>query len=261
MTASVSPPRSLPALPPAVHYAVHSAWLTARNFGFVIFTVIMPVSLYLVFFSLYGTDPAGGGLASAMIMVSMAAYGSLGAATSGGAQLALERRSGWFRQLMITSVPGRAFLWARAWVIMVLVLPALLLVFAAGALVGGVDASAATWITSLLLLWIALVPLALLGIVVGVWVKGEAVQGVTTLLLLGLALLGGLWFPIESMPDSMRTVAQTLPSYWLGEFGRYPFLPGTSFPWSGVWVLAAWCAALTGLGALGYRRAAATSKR
>ena len=78
-----------------------------------------------------------------MIMVSMAAYGSLGAAMSGGAQLALERRSGWFRQLSITALPPRSFLWAKAAVIMLIVLPALLLVFAAGYVVGGVRAPAA----------------------------------------------------------------------------------------------------------------------
>ncbi len=247
-------------LPPALHYALHSAVLTAKNVSFVIFTVIMPVTLYLVFSAIYGSE-ADAGLASAMIMVSMAAYGSLGAAMSGGAQLALERRSGWFRQLMITSVPPRVFLWARAAVIMLLVLPALLLVFAAGALVGGVTATAGQWLASLGLLWLGLLPLAVLGMVVGVWVKAEAVQGVTTLLLLALSLLGGLWFPVEAMPPAMQAVAHILPSYWLGELGRFPFLPDAGFPWGGIWVLLAWSSVLTVLGALGYRRAAATSKR
>ena len=131
----------------ALHYASRTASLTMKNFSFVIFTVIMPVTLYLVFSSLYGNssdDPTG--IASAMIMVSMAAYGSLGAAMSGGAQLAVERRSGWFRQLMITTLPGRVFLWARAAVIMMLVLPALALVFAAGGLIGGVERRSAVWL-------------------------------------------------------------------------------------------------------------------
>jgi ABC-2 type transport system permease protein len=246
-------------LPPALHYALHSAVHTAKNVSFVVFTVIMPVTLYLVFSAIYGGEDAG--LASAMIMVSMAAYGSLGAAMSGGAQLALERRSGWFRQLMITSVQPRVFLWARAAVIMLLVLPALLFVFAAGAVLGGVTATAGQWLGSLGLLWLGLLPLTLLGVVVGVWVKAEAVQSVTTMLLLALSLLGGLWFPVEAMPAAMQVVAHTLPSYWLGELGRFPFLPDAGFPWGGIWVLLAWSSVLTVLGALGYRRAAATSKR
>lgn len=249
-----------PGIPPALHYALHTATLTARNISFVVFTVIMPVSLYLVFNAIYGGG-ANAGLASAMIMVSMAAYGSLGAAMSGGAQLALERRSGWFRQLMITSVQPRVFLWARASVTMLLVLPALLLVFIAGASLGGVTATVGQWLASLALLWVGLLPLTVLGVVVGVWVKVQAVHGVTTMLLLALSLLGGLWFPVAAMPPAMATVARALPTYWLGELGRFPFLPGAEFPWGGIWVLLAWSAALTVLGALGYRRAAATSKR
>jgi ABC-2 type transport system permease protein len=194
-------------------------------------------------------------------MISMAAYGSLGAAMSGGAQLAVERRSGWFRQLTITVLPPRAFLWSKAAVIMLIVLPALILVFAAGFVIGGVRAPVLVWLASLGLMWLALIPLTILGIVLGLWIKAEAVQGFTTLLLLVLALLGGLWFPVEIMPTVMKDIAHGLPSYWLAELGRYPFLPGSAFPWTGVWVLALWTAGLTVVGALGYRRAAANSKR
>jgi len=250
-------------LPPALHYTARSALLTAKNFGFVIFSIAMPVILYLVFSSIYGTDTTddSGVNWSAMIMVSMAAYGSLGAAMGGGAQLAVERRSGWFRQLSLTSMAPRTFLWAKSGVIMAMVLPALILVFFAGATVGGVDAPVGQWLGALILMWVALVPLTVLGIVIGLWVKAETVQGVTTLSLLVLSLLGGLWFPVQAMPPLMQGVAHALPSYWLAELGRYPFLPGGPFPWTGVWVLAGWSAALTVLGALGYRRAAADSKR
>lgn len=261
LTPSARPVAVNRTLSSAVHYAAHSALLTIKNFSFVIFTVIMPVALYLVFSSLYGNDTTDGIDVSALIMVSMAAYGSLGAAMSGGAQLAVERRSGWFRQLMITTLPGRVFLWARAAVIMMLVLPALGLVFLAGAVITGVQAPVGVWFGSLGLLWLGLIPLTVLGIVIGLWVKTEAVQGVNTLLLLGLSLLGGLWFPAELMPSGMQAVAHSLPTYWLAALGRYPFLPGEAFPWTGVWVLVAWSVGLTFLGALGYRRAAATSKR
>ena len=98
---------------------------------------------------------------------------------SGGAQLAVERRSGWFRQLIITTLPPRSFLWARAAVIMLIVLPALVLVFLAGCLIGGVGRR---WrLAGLARPALAgLIPMTVLGIVIGLWVKAEAVQGVTT---------------------------------------------------------------------------------
>lgn len=249
-------------MPPPVHYALHSTWLIGKNFAFVIFTVVMPLVIYLVFSQTFavGSSPEAR-LASAMIMVSMAAYGSLGAAMSGGSQLALERRSGWFRQLSITALAPRAFLLAKAATIMVVVLPSLLLVFGAGYLVGGVRVSSIAWLSSLALMWLALIPLAILGIVIGLWVKAEAVGGVTTLVLLLLAMISGLWLPVDLMPPVAQVVAHGLPSYWLAELGRWPMLPGTPFPWTGVGVLLGWGIGLTVLGAVGFRRAAATSKR
>lgn len=265
MTTATSPQRvpQRTGLPPALHYTLRSTALTMKNFGFVIFSVITPLILYVVFTRMFGTaaDDGSGLNWAAMIMVSMAAYGSLGAAMSGGAQLALERRSGWFRQLSITVLPPSSFLWARAAVIMLIVLPALMLVFLAGFVVGGVRAPLLQWAAALGLMWLGLIPLAILGLVIGIWVRAEVVQGLTTLVLLVMSMLGGLWFPVEIMPGAMQAIARVLPSYWLAELGRYPFLPGASFPWTGAAVLLAWAAGLTVVGALGYRRAAANSKR
>lgn len=261
---SITAPVRTPGLPPALLYTLRSALITAKNWSFVLFSVGLPVVIYLVFSQMFGggddSGETGGYDWASMTMVSMAAYGSLGAAMAGGAQLAVERRSGWFRQLSITALPPRSFLWAKAVVIMLLVLPALTLVYLAGFVVGGVRLPVAVWLSSLFLMWLALVPMAILGIVIGLWAKAEAVSGLTTLLMLVLAMLGGLWFPTQLMPPALQTVAAALPSYWLAELGRYPIL-GAAFPWTGIGVLVLWSLALTLLGVLGYGRAVATSKR
>jgi hypothetical protein len=95
------------------------------------------------------------------------------------------------------------------------------------------DRIVTVWLASLPLIWVGLIPLTILGIAIGVWVKAEAVQGLTTMTLLVLSLLGGMWFRVDIMPAVMKSVAHTLPSYWLAELGRYPFLPGEAFPWDG----------------------------
>ena len=214
--------------------------------------------LYLVFTQIFGRRRRQRHQLAAMIMVSMAAYGSLGAAMSGGAQLAVERRSGWFRQLTsppcrprVPLGPGRGDHARR--------LPALLLVFAAGFVVGGVRAPVPTWLAALGLMWLALIPLAVLGMVIGVWVKAEVVQGLTTLILLVLSMLGGLWFPVQIMPA--RCSRRAGPALVLaGRAGPLPVPAGCGLPVDRRRVLLAW-SGLTVLGALGYRRAAANSKR
>ncbi|GAB3754308.1 ABC transporter permease [Microlunatus parietis] len=267
-TSTVTTPRSRtavrgPGLRPVLHYTWHSTYLTAKNVGYVIFTFTLPLVMYVLFSQLFGSAPSEAGVDySALIMVSMGSYGALGAAMSGGAYLAVERKSGWFRQLGLTALPPQSFLWARAAVTMILVLPSVLVVDLAGFLIGGVRAPLGVWLASIGLVWIALIPMIVLGLVIGLWVKTEAVGGLTTLLLMALALLGGLWLPLELMPSTLQLIGRALPSYWIGELGRFPFLPaGTAFPWVGIAVLAGWAGLLTLLGALGYRRAIASSRR
>jgi len=249
------------ALRGATHYFGHTVRLTFRNVAYLIFTIGLPVTMYLVFNSIFGSEQVIPGVNySAMIMVQMAGYGALGSAMSGGAVIALERRSGWFRQLMITAVPERSFLVARAATVLVIVLPSLLLVFLAGFAIGGVRAPVEVWIASLVAMWASLLPLATLGVVLGLLVKGEAVQGLNTVVMMVLSMAGGLWFPIQMMPEPVQAVAQFLPSYWIGEFGRWPFL-GEGFPWQGVAVQLGWTLVLVVIGGLGYRRAVRDSKR
>jgi len=248
-------------LPAPVHYLLHSVRLTLRSTGFVIFSLITPLVLYVVFSRVFGSQEIESGVTwAAVYMASMAAYGSLGAAMGGGAQLATERRSGWFRQLSVTTLRPRAFLLAKAGVVLLMVLPALILVFIAGYVVGGVRAPLSAWSAALAMMWLSLIPLTILGVAIGLWVKPETVPGLNTLILLVISLLGGLWFPAQMMPAAMQRVAELMPSYWVAEFGRHPFIGGP-FPWHGVLVMAGWTAVLSLIGVLGYRRAAATSKR
>ena len=45
-----------------MHYALHSALLTVKNISFVVFAVVLPVVLYLVFSQIFGDVDAGPGI-------------------------------------------------------------------------------------------------------------------------------------------------------------------------------------------------------
>lgn len=87
------------------HYLLHS-WLgTLRDWSFLAFILAMPVTIYLFFAGIYGAQLSEGGVdVAAIMMVTMATYGALGAAMSAGNQITNERSTGWFRQLMITAL-------------------------------------------------------------------------------------------------------------------------------------------------------------
>lgn len=254
--------RPTPAVRHVAHYVAHSVLATLRDWAFLAFVVAMPTTMYLFFANIYGDQQSGannGASVAAVMMVTMATYGALGAAMSAGAQIQTERATGWFRQLMLTALTPAQFLVAKIAVAVTVIVPAIGAVFVAGA-ARGVRMGAGTWAASGALILVSLLPMVVLGLVIGLWLKQAAAGAATTLTMLALSMLGGLWFPLDLMPDAMAAIGRTLPSYWAGRIGAWP-IAGGDFPWQGVWVIGIWTVSLVVLGALGYRRAVRTSRR
>lgn len=242
------------------HYVRASIAALVREWSFLTFIIALPTVMYLFFSGIYGAEMSQAGVqVKAIMMVTMAAYGGLGAAQNAGATIQAERSSGWFRQLMLTPLTPAQFFAGKVITAVAVVIPALLAVFIAG-MVMGVRLPATTWFAVGGLLLASLLPMVVLGLVIGLWFKQQTASAVTTLVMLALSMVGGLWFPLDMMPAFMQTIGKLLPSYWAGQIGMWPLVDG-AFPWRGVLVIAAWTAALVVLGALGYRRAVRTSRR
>jgi ABC-2 type transport system permease protein len=78
-----------------------------RNSRYLFLSLVTPVGFYLLFSSLFGKQPAEGLQQSVELMVSMAAYGAIGAVLfATGPRVAAERGSGWLRQLRTTPLPA-----------------------------------------------------------------------------------------------------------------------------------------------------------
>ncbi len=243
-----------------LHYTAQSILIQVRDWAFLGFIIAMPTTIYLFFSGVYGGQGTASGVeVAAVMMVMMATYGGLGAAMNAGSQIQSERSSGWFRQLMVTSLTPAQFVLAKVSAAVAVLVPAIGMVFLAGA-ARGVRLDAGSWAASLGLILAALLPMIVFGLVIALWFKPQTATAVTTLTMMALAMLGGLWFPLELMPSAMQAVGRLLPSYWASQIGAWP-LVGGDFPWQGVLVLVVWLAVLVGVGALGYRRAIRTSRR
>lgn len=236
----------------ALGYTWISARLTFRNTRFVLFTVALPVVMYLLFNSLYGTEVADGVNVGAYLMVSMAAYGGIGATINAGARIAIERQVGWNRQLRLSALDPRSYVVCKAAVALLVALPAILLVFLAGSLAGSAGLTWQQWLGCGVALWLSLIPFGLLGVVIGYAASVDAAQSLTMLVYMGLAILGGLWMPVTAFPTVLQQVAKALPSYWAAEIGRAP-LAHAAPPVTGVLVLAGWTVALAAIGIRAYR--------
>ncbi|MEU8540958.1 ABC transporter permease [Streptomyces sp. NPDC048717] len=227
---------------------------TLRDVGFVISSIGVPVMMYLLFTNLGGQNDSAFKTAA---MIGMAAYGALGAALSLGTGVAEDKSTGWLRQLRVTPMTPRQVVVGRTLTGGVIVLPAIVAVLLAGATVNGVRLDAWQWAVVALTLWAGSLPFTLLGLGNGYRLTSQSAGAVNVACNLGLAVVGGLWFPVDLFPGWLRSLSAYTPTYRFSELGR-AITEGSAPGLATVAILVAW-AALFGLyAAVSYRRSART---
>ncbi|GAA0670134.1 ABC transporter permease [Kitasatospora atroaurantiaca] len=224
---------------------------TLRNKRYLLFTVLYPALLYVFFISAYdGGNVAGGIPAKSYFMVSMATFGAVGAVLTGSAQrISLERKSGWVRQLRLTALPGRAYTVAKIASCAVTTLPAILIVFAIGA-IEGVSLSAAQWLGLAGALWLGSFVFAALGVALGYAAQPDAVQPIVMIVYMLMALFGGTWFPVSG---SLKNFAQFNPVYLYNQLATF-VQPGHSLNTAAVAGMAGFLVAFVAAAAYLYRK-------
>jgi ABC-2 type transport system permease protein len=210
-----------------------------RNPRYVLFTIGVPLVLFLVIGSAFD-QKIGGVSGQTWYMVNMGMFGSMSAVLGIGARIAIERDAGWNRQLRLTPLPALGYVIGKVVTGMLIALPALLLVDLAGLLTGKVDLSTLQWVEVVGLGWISVLPLAVVGVGVGYLARGDSAQAVNGGLVMVLALFGGLWFPIDgSAPQWLQSISHAMPTYWITAITRAPI--SHQWPALGGWlVLLVW---------------------
>jgi ABC-2 type transport system permease protein len=236
-----------------VTYARMEVLRTLRNRFFLFFSLGFPLILFYIIGGPNSSedDFQGTGLNAAVYyMVSLAAFGAMNAMVSSGSRIALERDAGWTRQLRISPLTSGAYFGAKLVTGFICAIATILLLFVAG-LTLGVDLSAGEYLKTVLLMLIALIPIAALGIWMGHVLSadstGPAIGGGTAL----LALLSGTWFPITD--GFIRQLGELLPSWWLVQASRNA-IGAESWPLKAWVVLAVWTVVLTALARRAYMR-------
>jgi ABC-2 type transport system permease protein len=228
-----------------------------RNRRVLIFSMIMPGLLLLIIGGTNKNTHVGGIDVSAYIMVSMGLWGSMSAAIGSGGLIAVERGIGWNRQLRLTGLHPNAYVATKIALSLIMALPPILLTYVVGALALDVRMPAQTWVLIGALSWLGALPFAALGLVVGYLAKPDSVQQISALIYLLLALFGGIWIPVETMPSLMHHIAVWTPAYWVGQVARGPLFH-TAFSMDSVGVVLLWTVVL---GAIGLRRFRADTAR
>jgi len=215
---------------------------TLRNTRFLVVTMAMPAAMYLFFLRISrGMGDAAG------LMVALAGFSMINAAIgANAATIPAERASGWLRQLRITPLPAGGWLTARIAQAMVAVVPGLAVISLCGVLAGHVELSPAQWAAYVLVVLAGSIPFSFLGLLLGQLLDAQAAQPVQGLLTMLLSFGGGLFFPLTTFPEPLRSAAGLLPTHLFFAAGQ-GVVAGQLPAAADVAGLAAWAVALAAL--------------
>ncbi|BBC33193.1 ABC transporter [Streptomyces graminofaciens] len=195
-----------------------------RNRKFLFFSVLYPSLLFLLIAGSASTTEkiSGTGLTlPTYMMVSMASFGALTAVLMGNSErIAKERESGWVRQLRLTTLPGRGYVFAKTASAAVVSLPSIVIVFVVAAAAKDVRLDAWQWLALTGAIWAGSLVFAALGVAIGYLATGDAVRPITMIVYFGLSLLGGLWMPTTTFPGWLQDIAKWLPTHAYAALGQ-----------------------------------------
>lgn len=226
---------------------------TMRDGGYVIFGIVMPVVMYLLFTNL-GLAPGDRHDAAIYTMVSMAAYGALGSAFNNGTGIAEDRAAGWLRQLRLTPLAPAQVVAGKVLIGAVSVVPSIAAVLLSGVLVNHVTLAPQQWLAIVALLWAGTVPFSLLGLGNGYRLSGQTAAMANLATMLTLSIVGGLWVPVQNFPSWLKVIAEWTPSNgyagmsWRIAFGDAPTIHQ-------IVLLLGWMLVFAVYAVYGYRRA------
>jgi ABC-2 type transport system permease protein len=209
--------------------------------------VVFPVFFFLIFGlnKAYANDKAGQGNVAAFVMISLALYGAVFAATSGGALVSIERAQGWSRQLRLTPLAPAAYITMKVLTALVLGAGSVAVVYIAGVVTHKASMPAYLWIVTALCVWVGSLLFAAFGLFMGYLLPTENVMQIMSLILTLLSFGGGLFIPLSQFPHVVQTIAKFTPLYGLNQLVHAPLLGG-SVPWTWPVNVLAWLIIFTG---------------
>ena len=226
-----------------------------RNKRYSIFSIALPVVLYLVIapqtknVSVYGVQYR------AYYMIAMASIGAFSGALTGNAQrISQERKDGWIRQLRLTTLPANAYVVAKVIASMVTTVPSVVIVLALGRFYGDVHLAAWKWLAIGGAIWLGSLTFAALAVAIGYRFMPDTVQPVAMFVYFVMSILGGLWFALTGF---LLKIGQVLPTYQITKIGT-DLISNQHVPAMAVVTIVVWFAAFVVLAVVAVRSTAET---
>jgi ABC-2 type transport system permease protein len=183
--------------------------------SYAISTIAFPVMFYAFFGLTMGRRSLGDSMPMARYLLgTYGAFGVIGACLFGvGAGLAVERGLGWLRLKRASPMPVLSYFVAKLFGSICFGAAVVGILFALGAIFGGVTMRADQWIVLAGALVAGSIPFCALGLAIGYFTSPNSAPGVVNMINLPMAFCSGLWIPIGYLPQFVQTLAPALPGY------------------------------------------------
>jgi ABC-2 type transport system permease protein len=181
-----------------------------RNRRYLIFTVGLPVILYLII-GKQVPEKAYGVAFAAYYMVAMATFGAFAGALNGNSiRISEERKVGWIRQLRLTPLPANAYVLAKILTSMATTIPSIVIVLLLGRFYGDVHLPIGSWIVIAVIIWLGSTIFAALAVAIGYRFPPDQVQPITFVVYFTFTILGGVWFTLSG---TLQDIGRFTPTY------------------------------------------------
>lgn len=223
---------------------------TWRTPAFVLPTLLFPLVFYVLFALLL--PGRWGELDKPLyLLATYGVFGVMGPALFGfGVGVALERQNGWLALKQVSPMPPGAYLFAKLCMSLGFGLLVVLLLSAAAAVGGAFNVDPWRWLLLLGVLVVGSLPFCALGLWIGSWARGDGAAAVVNLLFLPMAVLSGLWIPLQVFPSWLQESAVIWPAWHLAQIALAVVGQAQD-------VAIGWHAAVLGLSSIGFLALAA----
>ncbi|WP_453991761.1 ABC transporter permease [Bacillus nitroreducens] len=203
-----------------------------RNPYYVFWSLFMPIVFYVVFTKIFNSATDDQQLWKAHFLMSMAAFSVMGSAIMTlGIRLVEERKQGWSMFMRITPLSDQAYFAAKMIGQTVIHICSIVIIFTAGGLINGISLSPLEWLMCGVWLLFGSLPFLAIGTLVGTMKRVDTAGGVSNMVYMVLAICGGMWMPMEIMPNFIQNIGKWLPSYHYGS-GAWEIVRGGVPDWT-----------------------------
>lgn len=192
--------------------------INKRSLSDLILAIGMPIGFFLLFTSIWADNMPKEQQVFwvRQYMIQMTAFSSLSFAFFTLPYAFQEDRKGnRFKTIVHSPVPLWQYYVSKILSILVYFALSIIAVFAIGHFVKGVNMSAGDWLMSAGLLFVGAVCFMPFGSLFAHIKSSQTLSLVANIFYMGMAVLGGLWMPVQTFPDFMQKIAKFTPTYHL----------------------------------------------